>query len=84
MTLHCEFCTYCYDALTVQRGATVHPKRTGGVVRAVFSEMSGERSPGSGAGGGEAGPQAVSERKSRAECSQPGQNPPPPTCMCAR
>lgn len=65
---------YC-DAVIVQRGAAVHPKRTGGVVGAVFSEMSGERSPGSGPGGREAGPQAVSERESRAECSQPGHNP---------
>lgn len=36
--------------------------------------MSGERSPGSGAGGGEAGPHAVSERESGAKRSQPGHN----------
>lgn len=37
--------------------------------------MSGERSPGSGAGGGEAGPPAVSEREPGAKRSQPGQQP---------
>ncbi len=36
--------------------------------------MSGERSPGPGTGGREAGPQAVSAREPGAERSQPGPN----------
>ena len=36
--------------------------------------MSGERSPGPGTGGREAGPQAVSEREPGTKCSQPGLN----------
>lgn len=37
--------------VTLQGGAAVHPEGTGGAVRAVLSEMPGERSPGPGPGG---------------------------------
>lgn len=43
-----------------------------GVVGAVFPEVPGERPPGPGSGGREAGPQAVSEGEPGAQCTQPG------------
>ena len=55
-----------------QGGAVFVPAGDWGVVGAVFPEVPGKRPPGPGAGGREAGPQAVSEREPGAQRTQPG------------
>lgn len=55
-----------------QRGAVFVPEGDRGAIRAVFPEVSGKRPPGPGAGGREAGAQAVSAGEPGAQRAQPG------------
>lgn len=70
-TPHCHIVSQCAVVL-FQGRAEFFPAGDRSLVRAVFPEVLGKRPSGPGAGGREAGPQTVSERKPGAQCPQPG------------